>query len=259
MMRRADKTRTRSNQGAFTLLEIVLAVTMLVLVVATVYSTWNVALKAWKRGSDVAETFQRQRIVLDTLSELTKSLTYFSSQGDLYVVTGEHGENGNDSVSFVTSSDVLLPQSESLAAGMRRVTISLQRDARGASYLALANEPALEVQDDSTPQTVHVLSTDVTGFYVRYRNPRDASWGDQWQETSFVPAAMEFTLVFGGRGARTPPVVVTRAVELPTALFVLGAGGMAMSTNEVKRRDDIDVGALLRQQEQSQSGTGGDY
>ncbi len=262
MMHRTNKQSTRRSQAAFTLLEIVLAVTMLALVVTAVYSTWNVALKAWKRGTDVAETFQRQRIVLDTLSELAKSLTYFNSRGELYAVTGEHGANGADSVSFVTASDVLLPQSETLAAGMRRVTISLQRDARGAPYLALANESALEVQDDSAPQIVHVLSADVTGFYVRYRNPRDASWSEEWQETGFVPSALEFTLVFGGRDSRTPPVVVTRAVELPAAQFVSGAAqipGMGTSTNEVKRRDDIDVGSLLRQQGQPQSGMGGDY
>jgi type II secretory pathway pseudopilin PulG len=262
MMHYTNKARTLRGQAAFTLLEIILAVTMLALVVVAVYGTWNVALKAWKRGTDISETFQRQRIVLDTLSELAKSISYFHSQADLYVVDGVHGQNGDDSVSFVTASDVLLPQSESLATGMRRVTISMQRDSRGAPYLAIINEPALGVQDDPSAQTLHVLSADVTGFYVRYRNPRDGTWTEEWAESSYVPSAMEFTLVFGGRDASTPPVVVTRAVELPAALFAGGLPqipGMGTTTNEVKRRDDIDVGALLRQQEEAQSGTGGDY
>lgn len=240
------------RQAAFTLLEIVLAVTMLALVITAIYGTWNAALKAWKRGSEVAETFQRQRIVLETLTELAQSMAFFNSRAGLYAVTAEHGRNGDDSVSFVTASDVLLPQSESLAAGMRRVTISLARDEHNRPFLALVNEPALEVQDKSSPATTHVLSTDVTGFYVRYRNPRDGSWGDEWVEENLAPAAMEFTVVFAGHGGRAPPVVVTRAVELPAAQYAMQALGEQLNqqstTNEVKRRDDIDVGSLMRQQ-----------
>ena len=249
--------RAHSRTG-FTLLEIILAVTMLALVITAVYGTWNAALKSWKRGTDVAETFQRQRIVMDTLSELAQSMTFFNSQSALYTVIAEHGRNGDDSVSFVTASDVLLPQSESLAAGMRRVTISLARGDRNRSYLALMNEPALEVQDKSGPATTHVLSTDVTGFYVRYRSPRDGSWSDEWAEENLPPAAIEFTLVFGGGDRRAPPVVVTRAVELPAAQYAMQALGEQLNqqgtTNEVKRRDDIDVGSLLRRHE---DGTGG--
>ena len=250
MSQSTHRTVGTRRQAAFTLLEVVLAVAMLALVITAVYSTWNGALKAWKRGSEVAETFQRQRIVMDTLAELAKSMTFFSSQSGLYAVIAEHGRSGDDSVSFVTASDVSLPQSESLAAGMRRVTISLARSGHDRPYLSLVNEPALEIQDESTPATSHVLSTDVTGFYVRYRNPRDGSWSDEWTEENMVPSAMEFTVVFGGRPGRAPPVVVTRAVELPAAQYAMAALGQQLdqqsTTNEVKRRDDIDVGSLLR-------------
>jgi hypothetical protein len=44
--------------------------------------------------------------------------------------------------------------------------------------------------------------------------------------------------------------VVTRAVELPAAQYAMAALGQQLdqqsTTNEVKRRDDIDVGSLLR-------------
>ena len=263
MSKRTLRSTFGGGQAAFTLLEIMLAVGMLALVVTAVYGTWNVALKAWKRGADVAATFQRQRIVLDTLCELANSLTFFSSPDGLYTVTGDHSENGADSVSFVTASDVLLPQSESLASGMRRVTISLQHDPQTGTFLGLVNEPALGAQNDAANETLHVLSMDVTGFYVRYRNPTDGVWKDEWQERGIVPSAIEFTLVFGGRDGRTPPVVVTRAVELPAAMGAMGptglpAGAQQNSTNEVRLRDDIDVGSLLKQQSQGPSGGGGE-
>lgn len=241
MMSRANHRMIRQSRKGFTLLEVLLAVTILGLLTTSIYTTWNAALKAWKRGSDVSETFQRQRIVLDTLTKLAESAIFFNSSPELYEVIGDVDSQTGASVSFVTASDVLLPQAESLAAGMRRVTISMERDLSGQTYLGISNYPALEASDTEPTGTMHVLSADVVGFYVRYRDPRNATWSDDWHETDVLPSAMEFTVVFGQKGARIPPIVVTRAIEIPIAEFAMITGGKGFSqqntTNEVTRRD----------------------
>lgn len=83
---------------------------------------------------------------------------------------------------------------------------------------------------------------DISGFYVRYRDPRDGEWSDKWEEQQFPPSAVEYTVVFGERDGRFPPVVVTRAVDIPVAATVaaggvLMPGGGANTTNQVQRRD----------------------
>jgi prepilin-type N-terminal cleavage/methylation domain-containing protein len=228
------------RRQAFTLLEVLLAVTILAVVMTAVYATWSAGLAGWKRSSSVSENFQRQRIVMDTLAELTKSAVYFSSRDALYSVIGAHDADNGDSISFVTASDVLLPPSEAIAAGMRRVTISLERDSYNRAYLALANAAALEAADapESEP---HVLCSDVSGFAVRYRNARTGSMEDKWEENNFPPSAVEYTVAFGANDGRTPPVVVTRTIELPIAQFVMQSQGQAMNnqntTNTVIRQD----------------------
>jgi len=37
---------------------------------------------------------------------------------------------------------------------------------------------------------------------------------------------MEFTVVFGQQGDRVPPVVITRAVDIPVAAFLVQGGGL---------------------------------
>ena len=78
---------------------------------------------------------------------------------------------------------------------------------------------------------------DVSGFYVRYLDPRDSAWYDKWEETDIIPLAMEFTVMFGQQGDRLPPVVVTRAVDIPVAAFIAQNAGIPIneqsSTNEV--------------------------
>ena len=238
----------RLRRGGFTLVEVLLAITILSLVVASVYAAWSATLTAWRRGCDASEAFQRERIVMDILTELAQSVVYYGSSPDLYAITGTSNPNWGDTVTFVTASDVALPPSEAIDAGMRRVTISMEQDDYGRKYLALVNAPAVSVDQSNTVSVTsatvlqaHVLSMDVSGFSVRYLDPRDGNWYDKWEDGSMIPSAMEFTVVFSQQDAKAPPVVVTRAVDLPIAAFVaqgIGiAGGGQSNTNSVQRRD----------------------
>jgi len=233
--------RGRQKRGAFTLLELMIAVTILGMVMASVYATWSAALSGWKRSGAISASFQRERVVMDTLTELASSIVYFNSSQRVYAVQGQHDESAGDAVSFVTSSDVLLPQSESSIAGMRRVTIALQLDEHGRPFLSIMNASALASSDDSSTSQAHVLCADVRGFQVRYRHPSNQSWQEKWDDSDLVPAAMEFTVAFGGTDGRTPPVVMTRAVDIPVAQFSLATRGLPMNqqstTNQIERRD----------------------
>ena len=232
--------KDRQKQGAFTLLEVMLAVTILGLVMTAVYATWSAALSGWKRSSTISAAFQRERVVMDTLTELASSIVYFNSNKGVYDVQGTHDEWKGDAVSFVTSSDVLLPQTESSIAGMRRVTIALERDDQGNPFLSIVNTPALEPSDASSEDQIHVLSANVCGFQVRYRDPLDESWKDKWENAHVIPAAIEFTVAFGGTDGQTPPVIVTRAVDVPIARFAMQTQGLQMNqqstTNQIQQR-----------------------
>jgi type II secretion system protein J len=232
----SDRPHTRG----FTLLEILLAVTILAVLATAVYATWSAGLAGWKRSASVTENLQRERIVMETLTELTQSIVWFSSKDSLYNIQGTHTAQTGDSISFVTGSDVLLPVSEQVASGMRRVTIAMNRDARGRPFLSMVNAPALEPED--APEGVaHMLSAAVCGFGVRYRDPRNGTWAEKWEEANLIPSAIEYTIAFGANDGRTPPVVATRTVDLPIAQFALQALGEALSqqntTNTVTRRD----------------------
>ena len=223
--------------GAFTLLELMIAVTILGVVMASVYATWSAALSGWKRSGTISAVFQRERVVMDTLTELASSLVYFKSDQDVYAVQGQHDQFAGDAVSFATASDVLLPQAESSVAGMRRVTIALQTDEQGSPFLSIMNTPVLAPSEGASANQAHMLSAEVRGFQVRYRHPVDQTWQDKWDDARLVPAAMEFTVAFGGTDSRTPPVIVTRAVDIPIVQFALATQGEQLNqqptTNQI--------------------------
>ena len=178
---------------------------------------------------------------MDTLTELASSIVYFGSQNGVYDLRGIHDESTGDSISFVTSSDVALPQSESAVAGMRRVTIFLQRDHLGNPYLAIMNEPALEPEGASVQSETHVLSADVRGFQVWYRDPRSEAWNDKWEDGDSLPLSISFTVAFVGNDPQAQPVIVTRAVDIPAAAFAMQTHGEPLAvqsnTNQVPQRE----------------------
>ena len=203
----------KTRRSAFTLLEIMLAVTILGLLVIAVSSTWSAGLRGWKRSSGLTETFQRQRIVMDSLTELLQSAVYFQGRNNLYAFITEHNPSGGDSLSFVTASDALLPPCEIIAAGMRRVTITLD----DRSCLVIQNAPALQEPDLATPQTWHVLTSGVTEFSMRFRNTQTDGWKDSWEPADGMPSGLLLTVTFAPLETRDAPVVLTRMVDLPTA------------------------------------------
>lgn len=226
--------------AGFTLLEVMAAVAILGFVMTAVYATWSAAINGWKRSSAVSATFQRERVVMDALTEMTRSLIFFDSPSQIYAIQGLHDEEMGDSVSFVTASDAVLPQTQAMVAGLRRVTLYLQRDDKGKPFLAIMNATALQPPDASTEGQARWLSPDVIGFGVRYRDPLKETWTEKWETPSAVPAAIEFTVAFAGSDRRTPPVIVTRAVEIPmakTLLQVKGLQDQTSVTNQVERQD----------------------
>src|SRR5271170_5930137 len=100
------------TRAGFTLVEVLLAVTILSLVIVGVYGIWSASLKAWRRGGDATEVFQRQRVVMEMLAQLAQSTVYFAASPDLYAIIGAKNPGLGDSVSFVTASDTFLPPSE---------------------------------------------------------------------------------------------------------------------------------------------------
>jgi len=191
---------------------------------------------------------------MDTLTELAQSVVYYEASPTLYAVTGTSKPDWGDTVSFVTASDVLLPPSDGIAAGMRRVTISMEQDDYGRKYLAIVNAPALSDETNSTVTLqAHVLSMDVSGFYVRYLDPRDSTWYNKWDDNSLIPLAMEFTVIFGEQGDRLPPVVVTRAMDLPTAPFIAQNNGLPLNSGLPSQEQRQDTNNLNQAR---QSGAG---
>jgi type II secretory pathway pseudopilin PulG len=210
--------RAHRQSSAFTLVEVLLAVTLLGLLTIAVASTWSAGLKGWKQSTGLAENLQRQRIILDAITELTQAAIYNPERRTLYAVRNEHDLFQSDTISFVTASDALLPQSQISIAGLRRVTFRVNRDDNPG--LVIENSPALQDNDHFGQHDGLLLARDVTALKVRFRDAQNGIWKEIWSNTDEFPDGIEFTLAFAPIDARGKQLIVSRLVEIPTARFM---------------------------------------
>ena len=90
----ADERRDAPTPAAsaFTLVEIMIAIGILSLVLAAIYSSWTAILRASKTGLDAAASAQRARITIRVLEDSLGSAQSFAANLPYYYFDAENGE-----------------------------------------------------------------------------------------------------------------------------------------------------------------------
>jgi type II secretion system protein J len=212
------KTDRRKQAGAFTLVEIMVALTIFGLVLAAIYSSWTAILRASKVGLDAAARVQRERIAVHTLEDALSSAISFAGDVEHY---GFVTENGNQaSLSFVASLPESFPRGGKFGKfNVRRVTFSVESGPNYARQLVLRQNLILMDMDIDEQQHPLVLARNVQEFSLGFWDLKQNDWVDEWPQTNQLPKWVKFTLRLGfpnqqNSYAQTQEAV-TRVVSLP--------------------------------------------
>jgi len=192
-----------SREAGFTLLELLISMTILALILATVLGAIRVGSKSWESGEQRAEENQRTRTLFDTMAlELTMvyPLRVKDQDRDVIAFRGK-----SDSLSFAT-----LPQSygaEPFSHMMRIVTYGVQPD-RG--LVATEGYPLVGVAGsfDSLEGRERGLDARVSDARFRYLVPEGKSeeklpptWRDYWDPSEDDAGAPSLLSAASARGA----------------------------------------------------------
>jgi general secretion pathway protein J len=206
---------------AFTLLEVLVAVTLLTLVVAGIYSSWTAILKASKTGLDVAAAVQRSRIAVRTLEDSLTCAQSFAQARQYYTFLAENGSEA--SISFVARLPKSFPRSGKFGdLDVRRVSFSIEP---GHGYdsgreLVLRQSSLLTEMDRDEKEHPLVLAKNVKRlgmeFWGKKRDGRTEDWLDEWDETNTLPKMVKITLQLDPSAHSTAAATeVTRIVQIP--------------------------------------------
>lgn len=217
--------RRQKTERGFTLLELMLAVTIFSAVTVVMYMTLSVIAGAWQRSVVLSDNLNHGDFVMDQLIMGLRSSYYPESginpeYGFVHIDDGE-GAGAEDSISWVKLGTSIVGKNCPFAGTPHRIEISMVEDdkGRGIAYKAwrLQGQPEDFDPEDIEPQ---IFSRRVAGFNIRTaiaRKDDGVDWQDDWQHTNRIPIVLELTVYMDPREEGGEHVEIKRICPVPCA------------------------------------------
>lgn len=231
MNRQATSRPIWPRRQAFTLIEIMVAIMVFSLVIAAIYSTWELVLRSSEVGRQSAAQAQRQRVVLRTIGDAVMGIESFQASQNLYWFKLANGDD--PFLSFVARLPETYPRSIKFVGAARghntssrRVTFSLAPGDTGEKNLILRQNPILLDVDQDEQQYPLILAKNVKAFTIEWwgtNEMNEAQWNSEWDDsqTNTIPQMLRVHLVMGAnsRDPNAPDFAATRIYTVPSQMM----------------------------------------
>lgn len=205
---------SRVTCQAFTLLEIMLAIAIFSFVMAAIYSSWMLILRAKKVGEEATAQVQRRRMAVWTIEDALMCAQSFQASIKYYTFIVQNGED--PMLSFTARLPDNFPRNGEFGDfNLRRVTFSVETGPNSEPDLVLRQDPILMDMSQDEQEHPLVLARNVKKFVVDCWDPREGDWSDEWDDTNQIPRMVRFTLSSAETKATTI-LVTTPARRCPS-------------------------------------------
>lgn len=215
--------------SGFTLIEMLVAMTLMVLASLMTYVTFGSVTTSWRRGNALAEDLHHGDFVMDQLVGALRSAYYPDAGGNIreygfWLKEEGSGEMAADTISWVKRGSTLTGPRNSPDVP-HRVEFGIYTDDRGrpaagARYWWLPYAQAEDFESDDVEPVV--LSSRVMGFDCRVAtNLTDEGWewDLEWEDenTNRLPFAVELTMYLDPLEPGESAIELKRYIQIPAA------------------------------------------
>jgi general secretion pathway protein J len=198
---------SRRAEGGFTLLELLIAITLLGLLLAALFGGLRLGARAWERSEERLDQSARLQVVHNFLRDrLAQAYPLEREEGADRSTPAFAGDA--DTVQFIT----LMP--EYLGTGFAEFTVAVDDQSEVANLLVRWQrfDPVDPLAADEEPQ-IKVLLQDIERLEIAYfgalARDQPASWHDRWLDVGQLPQLIRIRVVFPpGDPRRWPDLIV---------------------------------------------------
>jgi type II secretory pathway component PulJ len=211
-----SRKNARRGESAFTLVEILIAIGILSLVIAAIFSSWTAILRGSKVGLESAATVQRSRIVIRTLEDSLASVQCFTANAQYYSFVAENGQEA--SLSFVARLAKSFPRGGRFGDfDVRRLTFSVEAGPENDRELVLRQNSVFTGMDVDEKEHPLVLAKNVKEFQLQFWDAKLNDWTDEWLQTNQIPKLVMVSLKLANNAQSTAAQEeITRIISLPS-------------------------------------------
>jgi general secretion pathway protein J len=190
------------HESGFTLLELLVAITLMAMLAVGIWAVLSISIRSWNRGADAIDASQRQRSTLDMVQKQIASMypLYAPSGIDGAVQPSVIFSGTENSLRFVSLNSLQLFDD----SGLMLVSYEMDQNAEGKPFLA---EKEMRYTGQSLDQSGLGNSKSISVFdgllncNFEYYDPGDADNPAQWVATwdgsalNRLPAAVRMTMI----------------------------------------------------------------
>lgn len=172
------------KEKGFTLLELIIAFTILGLIMLIIGSSLRMGIRAWERGELIADDSQRLRILTERLSSDIRSV--YPYQVNIEVERKTAFEGKSDSLGFVTSQVDI-----NWVGGFKWVSYSINE-----GDLIVTEKIVPDKKLDESKGIATVLETGVSSLKFEYYEKNKDTWETSWdaKEKGMLPDGVKATI-----------------------------------------------------------------
>ncbi|HYK89571.1 MAG TPA: prepilin-type N-terminal cleavage/methylation domain-containing protein [Acidobacteriota bacterium] len=222
------------SQRGFTLIEMVVAVTLVAMMAVGLWAALRVSVLSWSRGTDFIDANQRNRTIMDMIQKQLASICGLIAPIDPQIGGGIYPifAGAETSVQFISLNPLRFQENP----GLTMVSYDVIHD-RAGNYTLMEREerylgldPSRQSFLDRREEQATPLFSNLLTFKFEYFDPGTADqqprWVTNWdaQETKRLPAAISMTMVSrdlkGGTFSRQIVVPIMAKPSDPRLTFV---------------------------------------
>jgi type II secretion system protein J len=203
------------------MLEVLIAISILSLIVAAIYSSWTAILRASKVGLESTARVQRARMVVRVLEDSLGSTLSFNQNQKYYSFVAENGSDAT--LSFVARLSKSFPRGGKFGdLDVRRLTFSVE-STTGTKTLVLRQTPIMLEMDEDEKASPLVLAENVKEFQTEFWDTKKNDWIDEWTQTNQIPKLVRVTLQLADSAeSQTEREPIVRVISLPSVMVQPG-------------------------------------
>lgn len=172
---------SNSRREGFTLLELIIAITILSLITMIIGSAFRLGIQAWGKGEHETGETQRLRVLSSLLSQQLKSSYPYEMPVEDDIENAVMFKGEKDSIMFVTTV------TDSSYGGFKWVRYEFKD---GTLLYKEGLLPDKKIKD-KIKEDAEIIDSNIEEFQLSYRQSNDGEWKESWDLGNGIPAAVK--------------------------------------------------------------------
>ena len=183
----------KKRAGGFTLVEAIVAVSILGMVSFMVFKSLLSVMGATKMGAEAADQVQRERVAIKTVEVGLRGMVYYEQNQDMYALNMDLIDQDYPYFSFVARVPPdFIGSREFKGQALRRLSFFVD-DVDESRALVLEQSHVMRALqgEDPVPVVRSILAPQLEQFMILFWSTSAEAWIDEWTETNSLPSRVK--------------------------------------------------------------------